>query len=269
LTFNWPGRGSNSPILTEFALSPSRKIECATWGAPPPEAPTIVLLHEGLGCIRLWRDFPARLALATGGGVLAYSRLGYGNSSAITPPLPVTRMADEATDVLPRLIEAIAPETLVLVGHSDGGTIAAHYLAGPTHPALKAAVLMAPHFYCEPSNIAAIRSTCAAYRNGDLRDRLAKYHASVDGAFYGWAETWLDPAFASWDMRDQLANWRHRVLFVQGRDDPYGSSGQAEAAATSPYAEIAWLDACAHSPHLDQSVPTLKLIADFLAKLSG
>ena len=266
VTFEWPEQPADGGTVFRLALHPDRYIECAAWGPPPSRAATIVLLHEGLGCIRLWRDFPAKLAEATGCGVFTYSRLGYGQSDPITPPLPVTRMADEAAEVLPALLNAIAPEQLILVGHSDGGTIAAHYLAGETHPALKAAVLMSPHFFCEPSNVATIRATCSAYRDGDLRARLAKYHGHVDGAFYGWADTWLDPDFAAWDMRDEIARWRHPVLFVQGRDDPYGSEGQATAAARSPHADVVWLEACAHSPHLEQQEQTLGLLQAFVAK---
>lgn len=262
----WPERTDDNGSTFRCALGGGPEIECAIWGPAPSEAPTIVLLHEGLGCIKLWRDFPARLVESTGCGVLAYSRLGYGQSDPIVPPLPLTRMADEARDVLPELLEKLAPERLILVGHSDGGTIAAHYLAGHTHPALRAAILMSPHFCCEPSNVAAIQDTSAAYRDKDLRPRLAKYHRDVDGAFYGWATTWLDPAFATWDMRDDIKRWHHPVLFLQGRDDPYGSEAQAEAAARSPYAEVAWLESCAHSPHLEQSARTLELIEAFIAK---
>ena len=263
--FDWPGANGDA-ISGSFRLGGDAEVECRTWGAPPSTAPTIMLLHEGLGCIRLWRDFPQRLAKATGCGVFAYSRLGYGASSPVVPPLPVTRMADEAAHVLPRLIEALAPQRLILVGHSDGGTIAAHYLAGPTHPALKAAVLMSPHFFCEPSNVGAIAATSKAYRTDDLRRRLAKYHDNVDGAFHGWAETWLDPKFADWDMRGDIARWRHPVLFMQGQDDPYGSQGQAVAAALSDHAEIVGLEECAHSPHLEQAERTLGLISEFVAR---
>lgn len=263
--FDWPGQDGDA-IASRFRIGAGAEVECATWGRRPADAPTIMLLHEGLGCIRLWRDFPARLSKVTGCGVLAYSRLGYGASSPVSPPLPITRMADEAVHVLPRLIQAVAPRQLVLVGHSDGGTIVAHYLAEPNDTALKGAVLMAPHFFCEPSNVAAIKATSEAYRSGDLRHRLAKYHDDVEGAFYGWADTWLDPKFSEWDMRPGIAHWRHPVLFVQGVDDPYGSQGQADAAALSEQARIEWLANCAHSPHLEQTEETLRLIRAFVAE---
>lgn len=264
----WPGVGGAKPIDQFIELDGvAGRLECAAWGAAPHEAPTIVLLHEGLGCVTLWRDFPKQLADATGCGVFAYSRLGYGASDPVSPPLPITRMGDEARIVLPELLEMIAPRQLIILGHSDGGTIAAHYLAGETHSALRGAVLMAAHFYCEPSNTNAIRSTMAAYETGDLRRRLAKYHAHVDGAFYGWADTWLDPEFAAWDMHSEIARWRYPVLFMQGRDDPYGSVGQAEAAETSAHARAVWIDDCAHSPHLEQAECTLGPIVKFAAEV--
>jgi len=265
--FDWPGPNSTDAIRASFALSPEASVECATWGLPPAQAPTIVLLHEGLGCVELWRRFPALLSQATGFGVFAYSRLGYGNSSIMPSPPPITRMADEARDVLPVIVDAIAPEVLILVGHSDGGTIAAHYLAGDTHAALTAAVLMSAHFLCEPSNVAAIRDTSAAYAEGDLRRRLAKYHANVDAAFNGWASTWLNPDFAAWQMFEEIDRWHHPVLFAQGRDDPYGSGTQAQAAAKSRHAQIHWFENCAHSPHLEQSEETLRLITGFVSRV--
>lgn len=264
----WPGAANERAFEGRVEVR-GGEVEYATWGPPPDKTATIVLLHEGLGSVTLWRDFPAKLCAATGCGVYTYSRLGYGTSAPVRSPLPITRMADEARDVLPSLIDAIAPEELILVGHSDGGTIAAHYLAGETHPSLKGAVLMSPHFFCEASNIDAIRDTSVAFKEGDLRRRLAKYHDDVDGAFFGWADTWLNPEFATWDMRDETQRWRHPVLFMQGRDDPYGSPAQADAAAMAPETDVVWMEQCKHSPHLEQPAHTLELINGFVAKVCG
>lgn len=262
----FPARCDEAPRRAHLAVD-GGDIEVATWGPAPAEAPSLILLHEGLGCVDLWRDFPARLARATGRGIVAYSRLGYGRSSPVTPPLPLDRMAREAERVLPRLIDALAPRQFALIGHSDGATIAAHYLAGSPDPRLERAVLIAPHFFVEASNLAAIRATRDAFETGDLRHRLARYHGpNVDGAFYGFAETWLAPAFRDWDMRADIARWRHPVLFLQGNDDPYGSPAQAQAAAASPLSRITNLDACAHAPHLEQPDVTMSLITAFLAK---
>jgi pimeloyl-ACP methyl ester carboxylesterase len=270
-TIAWPetpdAAGDAGPATGCFALSEGGEVEVAAWGRPPHAAPTLLLLHEGLGCVALWRDFPVRLAVATGCGVVAYSRLGYGASSPVALPLPLTHMVDEARSVLPQLVRAIGPATFSLFGHSDGATIVAHYLTGDADPRLAAAVLIAPHFFVEASNLAAIRKTREAYEAGDLRARLAKYHGdNVDGAFYGFAETWCDPAFRDWDMRYEIERWHHPVLFIQGRDDPYGSSAQAAAAGHSPCCRVAELDGCAHAPHLEQPRATLDLITTFLAR---
>ncbi len=266
----FPGAAGAGPVRTMLPLNGGGEIEVAAWGPPPHETDTTILLHEGLGCVALWRDFPARLSAATGNGVVAYSRLGYGASSPITPPLPLDRMAREARCTIPQLIAAISPGTFSLLGHSDGATIAAHYLAGDPDPRLLRAVLIAPHFFVEPSNLAAIARTRDAFETGDLRQRLAKYHGpNVDGAFYGFAETWMAPAFRDWDMRAEIARWRHPVLFIQGNDDPYGSKAQAEAAARSPETAVVNLDGCAHAPHLEAPDVTLPLIANFLTGGAG
>ena len=265
-TIRFPGGVGEAPARAMLPLHGGGEIEVAAWGPSPDEAATIILLHEGLGCVALWRDFPSRLSKATGCGVVAYSRLGYGASSPVTPPLPLERMALEAQTVLPQLLDAIDPRKFALVGHSDGATIAAHYLAGEPDARLDRAVLIAPHFFVEESNLQAIRATREAFETGCLRDRLAKYHgANVDCAFYGFAETWLAPAFRDWDMRVEIPRWRHPVLFIQDDDDPYGSEAQAEAAGRSPCCRVANLTGCAHAPHLEAPDATMALIAGFLA----
>lgn len=266
-TIRFPGGVAEAPARAMLPLDGGGEIEVAAWGSSPEKAATIILLHEGLGCVALWRDFPARLSKATGCGVVAYSRLGYGASTPVAPPLPLDRMALEAQTVLPQLLDAIAPRKFALVGHSDGATIAAHYLAGEPDARVDRAVLIAPHFFVEDTNLAAIRATRDAFEKGDLRGRLAKYHgANVDGAFYAFAETWLAPAFRSWDMRAEILRWRHPVLFIQGNDDPYGSEAQATAAGRSSHCRVVNLDGCAHAPHLEAPDVTLAVIVDFLAR---
>ena len=263
----FPGDVGDAPVRAMLPLDGGGEIEVAAWGPSPDEAPTIILFHEGLGCVALWRDFPIRLSNATACGVVAYSRLGYGASSPVTPPLPLDRMALEAQMVMPQLLEAIAPRKFALVGHSDGATIAAHYLAGGPDARLDRAVLIASHFFVEGSNLSAIRATREAFETGGLRDRLAKYHgANVDCAFYGFAETWLAPAFSNWDIRAEIRRWRHPVLFIQGTDDPYGSKAQAEAAGRSPLCRVVNLMGCAHAPHLEAPDATMTLIDDFLTE---
>ena len=172
-----------------------RFLETRWWGPPPEAAPTLVLLHEGLGCVALWRDFPEALAAATGCGVFAWSRFGYGGSDPVSLPRPMRYMHDEALEVLPRVLDAADVRRAVLVGHSDGGSIAAIH-AGTVHdPRVLGVVMIAAHFFVEDINIASIRGIKEDYEHGDLRRRLARYHRDVDVAFRGWNDAWLDPRF--------------------------------------------------------------------------
>ena len=166
-------------------------------GPRPDVAPTIVMLHEGLGSVTTWGDFPQKVAERTGAGVFVYSRAGYGKSSGVTLPRPLDYMQREATDVLPHLLDAIGFRRGILFGHSDGATIAAWYGGSVQDHRVRGLILMAPHFFMESSNIDAIQKTVASYETSDLRARLARHHADVDTAFRGWSGAWLDPGFAS------------------------------------------------------------------------
>ena len=192
-------------------------------GPRPDAAPTIVMLHEGLGAVTTWGDFPARLAEKTGAGVFVYSRAGYGKSSTIALPRPLDYMQREATDVLPQLLDAIGFRRGILLGHSDGATIAAYYAGSVQDHRVRGLVLIAPHFFMEDSNIAAIRKTVETYETTDLRAKLARHHADVDAAFRGWSGAWLDPGFAKFDTTDALAYIRVPILVLQGAADPYGT----------------------------------------------
>ncbi|MEO1143326.1 MAG: alpha/beta hydrolase [Pseudomonadota bacterium] len=245
------------------------KLEYACYGPPPSEAPTIVMLHEGLGCVALWRGFPERLAKATGYGVFVYSRAGYGKSSDAMLPRPIDYMADEAMDVLPKVLDAIDFRKGVLLGHSDGATIAAIHFAFTNRYELRGIIMMAPHFFAEKSGIEAIAKIKQVYENGDLKDKLSKYHTNVDTAFYGWSEAWLNPDFHGWNVADAIDHWRLPVLAIQGRDDEYGTLAQIEEIENRIYspAEIAIYDNCGHSPHFDKPEETLNAIVDFLETL--
>jgi pimeloyl-ACP methyl ester carboxylesterase len=242
------------------------RVETGWWGPGPDEAATLVLLHEGLGSVALWRDVPARLAAATGWGVFAYSRLGYGGSDGVTLPRPMTYMQDEALLVLPEVLLAAGIRRAVLVGHSDGGSIAAVY-AGSGLPfalvpetgqgfgvcggprvefgddgggwprvefgddgggdvGLLGLVTIAAHFVVEDLNIASIRRIKIDYETGPLRQRLARYHRDVDTAFRGWNDAWLDPRFRDFDITGFLPRIRVPILALQGAADPYGSAAQ-------------------------------------------
>src|SRR5215475_7919683 len=178
--------------------------------------PAIVLLHEGLGSAALWGDFPDRLAAATGVGVFAYSRAGYGASSPVALPRPLTYMHDEAKTVLPALLDAIGFRRGLLLGHSDGASIAAIYAGSTQDHRVRGLTLIAPHFVVEDVGLAAIRDAKAAYETGDLKTRLARWHRNVDVAFYGWNGAWLDPGFRDWNIADALAYIRVPIQIVQG-----------------------------------------------------
>src|SRR5712675_3578475 len=169
-------------------------------GPAPDDAPTIVMLHEGLGCAGLWGDFPDRLAAATSAGVFVYSRAGYGASTKVALPRPLDYMHIEALDVLPKLLDKIGFRRGLLLGHSDGASIAAIYAGSHQDHRVQGLVLIAPHFIVEDVSIDSIAQAKTAYEQGDLKARLARWHKHVDVAFRGWNDAWLDPAFRSWDI---------------------------------------------------------------------
>jgi pimeloyl-ACP methyl ester carboxylesterase len=241
-------------------------IEAAWHGPAPQVAPTLVLLHEGLGCVAMWRDFPEKLAQRTGLGVLTYSRLGYGKSDPVPLPRPLTYMHDEALQVLPAILDQAKIESAILIGHSDGASIATIYAGAGKDPRLRGLVLMAPHFFCEELSIRSIAAAKEAYETTDLRARLARYHGdNVDVAFRGWNDAWLHPDFRNWSIREFLPGITLPMLIIQGRDDQYGTAAQivcARAAAAGPI-EVLLFDQCRHSPQTDQPEQTLEAIADF------
>jgi len=204
-------------------------------GPRPDAAPTIVMLHEGLGSVSTWGEFPQKVAERTGAGVFVYSRAGYGKSSTVALPRPLDYMQREATDVLPKLLDAIGFRRGILFGHSDGATIAAWYGGSVQDHRVRGLILMAPHFFMEANNIEAIKKTVATYETTDLRAKLTRHHADVDAAFKGWSGAWLDPGFEKFDTTDALAYIRVPVLIVQGAADPYGTLAQARVVEEECY----------------------------------
>ena len=246
-----------------------QKLEYRMIGPRPDAVPTLVLLHEGLGCVGLWNDFPERLQQATGCGVFVYSRGGYGQSSPVKVPRPLSYMHDEARETLPRLLDAIGFKRGLLIGHSDGASIAAIYAGSHQDHRVGGLVLMAPHFFTEDVGIASIENARKAYETGDLRQRLSRWHADVDNAFKGWNDAWLDPDFRNWDITEFLAYIRVPILIVQGEQDQYGTVKQIEAAQDECYCpvEVALLSGARHSPQRDAPEATLDTIADFIARV--
>ncbi len=247
----------------------TQKLEYRFVGPQPDAASTLVLLHEGLGCVGLWGDFPERLSAATGLGVFAYSRVGYGKSSPVTLPRPLSYMHDEARETLPQLLDAIGLRRGLLIGHSDGASMAAIYAGSHQDHRVGGLVLIAPHFFTEDPGIASIVEAKKAYETGDLRTRLVRWHADVDNAFRGWNDAWLDPDFRKWDITEFLAYIRVPVLVVQGEEDQYGTVKQIETAQQECYCpvEVALLPGARHSPQREAPEATLKAISVFVARV--
>jgi len=248
-------------------------------GSGPQDAPTIVFLHEGLGCLGMWRDFPDRIASATGCGALVYSRMGYGGSDPVGGPRPVRFMHDEALDVLPAVIEHFQLKDVILFGHSDGASIAVIYAGAnlrgfgrpqgpPPRPGLvRALVLEAPHVFVEPICIESITRIAEAYETTRLRDRFARYHgANTDSMFRTWTDVWLTPEFRQWNIEEYLPAIESPVLVVQGEDDEYGTLRQIEAVVTQVRgaAKSLVLSDCGHSPHSDHPDDVLEAASRFI-----
>jgi pimeloyl-ACP methyl ester carboxylesterase len=236
-----------------------------------PGRPWLVFLHEGLGSVGLWRDFPDRVAQATGAGVVVYSRAGYGGSSPVTLPRPLRYMHDEGLDILPRLLARLGIDDVVLIGHSDGASISLIHAGGASGPGLRGVVAMAPHVVNEECCIAAIGAARVAFETGDLRARLQRVHGdNVDVAFRGWNDAWLDPGFRDWSIVEFLPRIRVPVLVIQGHQDEYGSAVHyrtIEAECGAPV-EVLLLDSCRHSPHRDQPDAVLAALVAFVAGLA-
>ena len=244
-------------------------LEYACWGPPPAEAPTLILLHEGLGCVSLWKSFPAELARATGWGVFAYSRAGYGRSSPVTLPRPLDYMAREAEDVLPAVIDAVGAQDIVLLGHSDGATIAATYAGSVSDMRIRGIALLAPHFFTEAEGLAAIAQSKQDYEQGDLKERLSKHHDHPDQAFFGWHDVWVSDGFRDWNAGDEIDHWRIPCLSIQGHDDAYGTMAQIDEIETRIYSPHDRVDLanCGHAPHQEQPEATLNALTEFTARL--
>jgi pimeloyl-ACP methyl ester carboxylesterase len=250
-------------------LDAGLRLEYRMLGKRPEEAPTIVMLHEGLGCVGMWGDVPDKLAAATGAGVFVYSRAGYGKSSPVRLPRPVSFMHDEAKETLPRLLDAIGFRRGLLLGHSDGASIAAIYAGSVQDHRVRGLILIAPHFFTEDMGLAAIARAKEAYASTDLRAKLARWHADVDIAFRGWNDAWLDADFRKWDITAELAYIRVPILIVQGEDDQYGTIKQIEVAQRECYCpvEVALLPGVRHVPQREAPAVVLKAISEFANRL--
>lgn len=231
------------------------------------EAPILLFLHEGLGSIALWRDFPKTLCETLGYRGLVYSRPGYGWST----PRPTNEywqidfMHQQAIDVLPIFLESLHVQSPVwILGHSDGGSIA--LLAAANKPYLvKGIIVLAPHIFVENLTISSIKEAKELYLKGDLKQKLARYHQDVDSAFWGWNDIWLDSEFKNWDITNEISSIQCPVLAIQGFDDPYGTMAQIDGIKECvPNTTLLKIPDCGHSPHRDQPIIVIDGIKEFL-----
>lgn len=243
-----------------------RRLEHRWIGPPPGEAPTIVFLHEGLGSVSTWRDFPARLAESAGCGALVFSRAGHGRSDPPDGPRSIRYLDEEALEVLPAVLAALSVVRPILFGHSDGATIALLY-AGAHPDSLRGAILEAPHVNVEENALAGIRRTVEVYETGALREKLRRHHGGgTDALFHAWSGIWLSPEFRGWNVEDRLASITCPVLVVQGEDDEYGTLAQVHAVVSrvAGPARALVLPGCGHSPHAEKPVEVLTAAAAFV-----
>jgi pimeloyl-ACP methyl ester carboxylesterase len=243
----------------------TRLIPAAATGCPP-----LVFLHEGLGSVALWRDFPEHVSRRVGAPALVYSRQGYGQSDGLEGPREPDFMHREALEVLPALLDTLGIQSPILIGHSDGASIALIHAASSGRP-VAGAVLMAPHVMVEPCSVESIARAAETYETTDMRARLARYHARVDDAFHGWSRIWLDPRFRSWTLAAECQRLAVPTLLIQGEDDEYGTLAQLDAiaeVAPGPVERLVLAD-CGHSPHRDQPAAVLDAIAGFAARIAA
>jgi pimeloyl-ACP methyl ester carboxylesterase len=250
---------------TGFLRIGTSGLEYRMIGPAPSTAPTIVMLHEGLGCVGLWGDFPEKLQAATGAGIFLYSRTGYGASSPAKLPRQPDYMHREALDVLPAVLDAVGFRRGLLLGHSDGASVAAIYAGSHQDHRVQGVAMIAPHFIVEDISVKSIAEIKTAYETTGLKAKLARWHRDVDNAFYGWNAAWLDPAFRDWDISECLGYIRVPVAILQGVDDKYGTMRQIEIAREECYCpvDVTVIPGAGHQPHREAPGATLDAIADF------
>ena len=251
-----------------FLQLQQHRIEYVRLAAAQPRAaaPPIVFLHEGLGSVALWRDFPQRIADATGCEAIVYSRYGYGQSDRLQEARAPRFMHDEALQVLPALCEQLQLPAPILFGHSDGGSIAL-IAAGSGWLAVRGVIVLAPHVFVEEFSLASIRQARENYLTTDLKQKLARYHDDPDSAFWGWNDIWLHPEFCTWQIEEYLPRITCPLLAIQGEDDEYGTMEQIDRiAAQVPKVELLKLAQCGHSPHRDQPEAVIQATTRFVQR---
>jgi len=265
--------GAGTVFANLHARGRDLRLECQWISPERADAPLIVFLHEGLGSVSMWKDWPTRVCDEAGCRGLVYSRYGYGQSTArpLSEAWAPDFMHREAQEVLPALLEVLGVDARrdkpVLFGHSDGGSIALLYAAA--YPdAVAGVVAAAPHLFVEDVSVTSIAQARTAYLESDLRARLARHHRDVDSAFWGWNDIWLNPEFRAWNIEDALERIACPVLAIQGLDDEYGTLEQVRAIGRrAPQTELLEIPDCGHSPHRDQPATVVQAVARFVGAL--
>ncbi len=248
-------------------VAANQRLEYAWIGPGPAQAPTLIFLHEGLGCAGMWKDFPLWVAERTGCGALIYSRSGYGDSAPLDRPRTARYLHDEALTVLPQVLEAMNIRHAIFIGHSDGASIALIYAAAGGAQATLGLVLEAPHVFVEDITLAGIERTGELYRTTDLAQKLSRYHGDQTNAvFWSWYDTWLSPEFRHWNIEEYCPRIACPLLLIQGEDDEYGTKRQVDAILSRVVtpAQAVMLPECGHVPHREQPQATLEAITRFV-----
>jgi pimeloyl-ACP methyl ester carboxylesterase len=256
--------------MTHFLTVDDNRYEIRWHRYGKKNGPVLVFLHEGLGCVDLWKTFPENLAEETACDGFVFSRLGYGRSDPCPLPWKINFMHTQALAALPRILSAAGIRNAILIGHSDGGSIALIH-AGSRHAGqrLQGVITESAHVFCEPITLASIRTARHAYLAGNLQARLARYHGTnTDTAFHGWNGAWLNPRFVHWDIRKYLGQIQVPVLALQGEDDPYGTPAQLTAVESGVLdCKTVLIKNCRHSPHLEQPDRVTADMAAFIRQI--
>ncbi|RLC04687.1 MAG: alpha/beta hydrolase [Deltaproteobacteria bacterium] len=252
--------------MTDFLKLGNKKIEVQWYPVEQKDHPTLIFLHEGLGCTRMWKNFPQMLSQNTGCPALVFSRFGYGNSDPSPLPWKVNFMHKEALNVLPAILKTAHIKNYILIGHSDGGSIGIVFSGSSCSNGLKGLITEAAHVFCEQITVDCIRQAKVNYERHNLKQGLKKYHGkNTDNAFRGWNDVWLHPKFVNWNIEKYLDKITVPMLSLQGKDDQYGTAKQIESIKRHvTQVETYLIDNCSHSPHSEQPDQTLKIMTQFI-----
>jgi pimeloyl-ACP methyl ester carboxylesterase len=255
--------------MTEFLKIGSKSIEILWHKKGHKGLPTLVFLHEGLGCVDMWKDFPLKLSQKTGCPALVFSRFGYGRSDSAPLPWKLNFMHQNALTILPELLNQAKIKNYILIGHSDGGSIGIIFAGSPYANGLKGLITMAAHVFCEQISVDCIKEAKINFEQTGLRQSLEKYHGgNTENAFWGWNDVWLHPNFMHWNIEKYLGRIKVPVLAIQGKEDQYGTLKQLDSIKKGvENIEACLVDECRHSAHLEQPEKTIELMTQFIFRI--